>query len=242
MRPHHSSVLMVIEKLCVEYGRRVHLFEASTMRFVAQHTTIPDPKVLFAFEHSGIVYIVMERINGDMLGKGWVKRSEKSKAKLLSQLTEMVNEMRQLQSPERTGIASIDGGSHYDCRVPGTSLRFGPFGTGQNFHKHLRTGMEFDPRLDTEAQDSFKQQDNTWPLSFTHGDLSSLDILARGDDIAGIIDWETAGWYPSYWEYTCAHLANPQNSFWVHEIDKFLQPMPEELAMEQTRQKYLGDV
>jgi len=33
---------------------------------------------------------------------------------------------------------------------------------------------------------------------FTHGDLSSLNVLVRGDQIVGIIDWETAGWYPSY--------------------------------------------
>ncbi|KAF3017292.1 hypothetical protein E8E15_004805 [Penicillium rubens] len=55
------------------------------------------------------------------------------------------------------------------------------------------------------------------------------------DDIVGIIDWETSGWYPSYWEYTTAYQVNPQNSFWVNEIDKFLLPMPEELATECTR-------
>ncbi|KAL4948776.1 kinase-like protein [Aspergillus filifer] len=207
--PYHGNVVMVTDKLCVRYWRRVHLSEASTMRFVSQHTTIPAPEVLCAFEHSGMVYIMMERINGDMLGKGW----------LLSQLADM------------EGTASVDRASLYDCRVPGNSLRFGPFGTVQDFYQHLQRDMEFDPRLDTEVQDLFKQQDNTWPLSFTHGDLSSLNILARGDDIVGVIDWETAGWYPSYWEYTCAH-----------QIDKFLQPMPEKLAMEQTRQKYFGDV
>ncbi|KAJ5921151.1 hypothetical protein N7466_009477 [Penicillium verhagenii] len=46
-----------------------------------------------------------------------------------------------------------------------------------------------------------------------------------------------------YWEYTTAYQVNPQNSFWVNEIDKFLQQMPEEeLAMERIRQKYFGDV
>jgi hypothetical protein len=46
----------------------------------------------------------------------------------------------------------------------------------------------------------------------------------------GIIDWETAGWYSSYWEYTTACQVNPQILSWAHEIDKFLTPMPEELA------------
>jgi aminoglycoside phosphotransferase len=235
---------MLTDGLCVKYGRHVHLSEASTMQFITQHTSIPVPKVLCAFTRNGMTYIVMERIKGDMIGKGWVKRSEESKTKLLAQLAGMVREMRTLQPPQdnKFGVASVDGGSLYDCRIPGPSLRFGPFDTIQDFHRHLRMGIELDSRLSPEIQEFIKQQSKSWPLVFTHGDLSSLNILARGDDIVGIIDWETAGWYPSYWEYTTAYQVNPQNSFWVHEIDKFLQPMPEELAMDRIRLKYFGDV
>ncbi|KAJ0414785.1 kinase-like protein [Aspergillus carlsbadensis] len=241
LKPHHGSVLMLTDKLCVKYGRRVNLSEAPTMRFVARHTSIPVPKVVCAFEHAGSTYIVMERIKGDIIGKGWVWRDGESKAKLLSQLKSTVDKMREIQPPEGTRIASVDGGSLYDCRVPGPLLRFGPFSTTQEFHRHLRGGMEFDPRLDAEVRDLITQQDRSWPLVFTHGELSSLNILACGEEIVGIIDWETAGWYPSYWEYTTAHQVNPHNPFWVDEIDKFIQPMPDELKMGKTRQKYFGD-
>ncbi|KAI9927112.1 hypothetical protein ASPWEDRAFT_55379 [Aspergillus wentii DTO 134E9] len=238
-RPHPGSVLMLTDRLCVKYGTLVDLTEASTMRFIAQNTSIPVPKVLCAFKHHDSTYIVMERIKGDMIGAGWVRRSDESKAKLLSQLKKMIEEMRALQPPEGVGIASVDGGSLYDCRLPGP-LRFGPFRTLEDFHRHLRTGMDYNPRLDLDIQDLIKRHDRYWPLVFTHGDLSSLNILADGDDVVGIVDWETAGWYPSYWEYTTACQVNPQNSFWVNEIDKFLRPMPEELAMEQIRQGRFG--
>lgn len=42
---------------------------------------------------------------------------------------------------------------------------------------------------------------------FTHGDLTlgniilSTTIPGSPTKIAGIIDWEQAGWYPEYWEY-----------------------------------------
>lgn len=40
-------------------------------------------------------------------------------------------------------------------------------------------------------------------ITFTHGDLHFSNILVGGDGhISGIIDWEFAGWYPVYWEYT----------------------------------------
>lgn len=71
--------------------------------------------------------------------------------------------------------------------------------------------------------------------------ISAVNILVRNDNIVGIIEWATAGWLPSYWEYTTANQVSPQHTLWVHEIDNFLQPMPEELAMEKLRQMHYGE-
>lgn len=54
-----------------------------------------------------------------------------------------------------------------------------------------------------------------------------MNILVKGDGIVGIIDWDTAGWYPEFWECTIAHNANPYNEFWKDEIGKFLEKYPE---------------
>lgn len=59
------------------------------------------------------------------------------------------------------GVALVDGGLLFDCRVPGPSLCFGPFAITQDFHRHLRRGMEFDLRLDPEIQELIKQQSKT---------------------------------------------------------------------------------
>lgn len=112
----------------------------------------------------------------------------------------------------------------------------------QEFHNHLRGGIQFHPKICPEVIELINLHDRAWPpLVFTHGDLSSLNILVREDEVVGIIDWETSGWLPSYWEYTTACQVNPQNYFWRYEIDKFLDPMPAELAMEKIRQRYFGD-
>jgi hypothetical protein len=88
----------------------------------------------------------------------------------------MILEMRELQPPENMGVASVDGGTLYDCRISGPP-HFGPFNTLRDFHRRLRMGVESDSRLDPDVQDLIKQQDNTWPLKFTHGDLNSSNIL-----------------------------------------------------------------
>lgn len=85
-------------------------------------------------------------------------------------------------------------------------------------------------------------QDGPWSQPvFTHGDLSSLNILVHGEEVVGIIDWETSGWYPSYWEYTTACQTNARNIFWREQIDNFLVPLPRELEMDQIRLKWFGD-
>jgi hypothetical protein len=119
--------------------------------------------------------------------------------------------------------------------------RFDPFESAREFHDYLRKGTQVwsGDSADLLKLTSLHTQDWGAP-TFTHGDLSSLNILVRGDDVVGIIDWETAGWYPPYWEYTAACQVNPQKSFWRDEIDKFLEPIPDAFEMEQLRQQYLG--
>jgi thiamine kinase-like enzyme len=152
--------------------------------------------------------------------------------------------MRKLKPPEGfEGVTNVAGGPLSDLRLPRTDHGFGPFKTVQEFHRFLRNGLEKLPDLDDEIANMIELQDGPWPRPvFTHGDLSSLNILLEGDNILGIIDWETAGWYPHYWEYTTAHQVNAYNIFWKDEIDSFLQPMHKELAMDQTRNRFWGDV
>lgn len=86
------------------------------------------------------------------------------------------------------------------------------------------------------------KQDGPWPPPvFTHGDLNPSNILVRGNRVAGIVDWEFAGWYPYYWEYTTAWYGHHTRREWGEHIVKFLDPYPEELKMERTRQRWYGD-
>jgi hypothetical protein len=110
-----------------------------------------------------------------MIGIGWVnRRSEESKAELLSQLKAVIEEMRTLtplqRSKEEMRTMAVDGGQKYDCCVPGTTLTFGPFRSVRDFYRHLRRGMEYDDHLDLEVRECISQHDqddDRRPLVFT---------------------------------------------------------------------------
>src|ERR1700733_13388996 len=38
-------------------------------------------------------------------------------------------------------------------------------------------------------------------VHLTHGDLSRHHVLVEGSKITGILDWETAGYCPEFWEF-----------------------------------------
>ncbi|KFA81645.1 hypothetical protein S40288_09171, partial [Stachybotrys chartarum IBT 40288] len=44
---------------------------------------------------------------------------------------------------------------------------------------------------------------------FTHGDLQRKNLLLREDGTVVMLDWEAAGWYPSFWEYATANVLPP---------------------------------
>lgn len=240
-RRRHGSVLMLTKDLCVKYGSRIDLLEAQSMIFIARYTSVPVPAVHFAFTHNKCTYILMQRIHGQPVGINWQRRSDASRVKILNSLKDVVLEMRELQTHVNIDvICSVNGGSLYDPRLPTISRRFGPFDSVQGFHDYLRNGLN--THSDEGVAKLISMHSQGWDApTFTHGDLSSLNILVRGDVIVGIIDWETAGWYPSYWEYTTACRTNPQNLFWRDEIDNFLEPYPDALTMEHLRQRYFGD-
>ncbi|KAG5641452.1 hypothetical protein DXG03_005213, partial [Asterophora parasitica] len=60
-----------------------------------------------------------------------------------------------------------------------------------------------------------KLQSRRYKTVFAHGDLGPHNIIWRKDtERIVIIDWETAGWFPAYWDYTRARAARGGTPWW----------------------------
>ncbi|KAL2137847.1 hypothetical protein VTI28DRAFT_8003 [Corynascus sepedonium] len=234
--------------LIVKTGPFAHLTEAATLEFVARKTSIPLPRVHSAFVHKNRAIIVMDRLRGVSLAKAWRRLSEKDLDAIFQQLRSIFQELRALPPPPGCGIESCVGGSLRDSRIPRSWPLFGPFKTTLEFHLWLRHGLQPKDHPDPEEDEDWddikamvQRQDGPWPPPvFTHGDLSPSNILVRGNCVVGIIDWEFAGWYPCYWEYTSAWQAHLTRQGWEEAIKQFLDPYDHEQKMETTRQRWWG--
>ncbi|KJZ80059.1 hypothetical protein HIM_00773 [Hirsutella minnesotensis 3608] len=226
--------------VCVKVKPFEHLAEAHAMRFIAQHTTIPVPKVYCAFNHKGKTYIVMSRIKGRMAWRGWHDRPDESKRRVLAQLELLVAQIRALNPPSGLSVAGVNGGPICDRRLP-PRLFWGPFATIRDFHEELVNGANLDTdyeHLSPALCDLFTfYRQPSGRSVLTHGDLSSLNVLVKGDEVVGIVNWETAGWLPSYWEYMGARNAT-RNPFPQKDIGFFLDPKPDAIRAESIRRAY----
>lgn len=109
----------------IKKGHRLHLTEAVTMKFVAEKTSIPFPKVHCDFVHKGHAYILMERIHGDKVPGTWRSLPESGRQKVFAQLRTMIRILsRSLFAARKllvlSIVSSLDG-----CRTIGSTRRRG---------------------------------------------------------------------------------------------------------------------
>ncbi|KAF7562149.1 hypothetical protein G7046_g2001 [Stylonectria norvegica] len=98
--------------------------------------------------------------------------------------------------------------------VPNMMTRSGgPFGSLGEFHDWLvrpprRSQVEsmYWHQITTQLSDNY-------PIVFTHGDIAARNIMVRDGRIVALLDWEWAGWCPTYWEYALA-LRGMDNIDW----------------------------
>jgi aminoglycoside phosphotransferase (APT) family kinase protein len=180
------------------------LREAEAMAFVQKHTSIPVPKI-FDVQVRGIdSWILMERVSGIGLDSAWPTLTENAKATIATELKAYLSQLRSIQPPGSVPgfIGSCTGGPAYDHRL-NNGLPCGPFASEGEFHDFLVAPVREEPRPELAARYRSCLPDDHG-INFAHADLSFDHILVDPDGngkVMAIIDWEMAGFWPSWWEY-----------------------------------------
>ncbi|KAF9479750.1 kinase-like protein [Pholiota conissans] len=189
------------------------LEEARVMHFIRIHTDIPVPRVHMVFERAGDFYNVMDHIPGDRLSRIYGSSAEDLQ-NIARQLAEIIQQIKSLSIPQQSVIGS------WNAR-PFQNTWFKPLPWHQNVAPSsvFSTVTEFNDywirRSKLRVSSSFV--DNT-KIVLSHGDLNGANIIVRNGEIAAILDWDTFGWYPEFWE-----LIPPR--IWVRGGDKWLEAL-----------------
>ncbi len=244
-------VARVGQHFVVKYGKESKILqEGENLLFVQQSTSVPVPRVyaLFHDDKTDMNFIVQEYIPGRLLASCWGKLSTAEKQSITSQLRHHMDELRSIPSPGYYGgvwrqpiqasLFAEHGPLGMNRRPHPDSTISGPHETEEAWTdamwRFLDTSVEsnsvfvpsFIPFLRRPYQAIFKGHH---PV-FTHGDLQPVNIMLRDDGGVVIIDWEHAGWYPSYWEYCTSAMSNHYLDDWWQWIRESLDEYFAELG------------
>ncbi|KAJ4011814.1 hypothetical protein NW766_007114 [Fusarium irregulare] len=174
--------------------------EYNALQVLEQKTSIPAPRALDIVSpdtgDDDFSYLLMSRVPGTSLATCQDALSDQDCATVSAQLKDCISQMRDIPNPSKMAICNTLGEACRDPRIRDWAP-IGPCPDEASFSQHLRFS-------DEPSRRGHK-------IVFTHGDLNPRNIMverttnstgARGWRLSGIIDWETAGYYPDYWDYT----------------------------------------
>jgi Phosphotransferase enzyme family. len=167
----------------------------------------------------------------------WRELGEVDRKRCMIQLQGYIEQLRSLIPPEPGKVQSVDGECLTDGRLGYDE--WGPFESHDAFnnffnHENVR---KLSRRYPLAQAPLAVTKGRTWRTVFAHGDLGPHNILwdTKQKKIAAIIDWEFAGWFPEYWEYTRAYFgpATFQKEYgWWQMFQEFTDCYREELDVE----------
>jgi serine/threonine protein kinase len=249
-RSDYSGRLVVIrDKYVVKYGPLVTENEGYALLFVEERLNVAAPRLYAMYRDRDTLYIIMEYIRGISLEMAWPSLTEANKHSIVGQLRCIFDQMRALPSPGFYGSVNRGPVPHryFFSREKDTAVT-GPFQTEEEF----RTAIALRSKTMWSESNSHSFLSDylarhlplalrNHPPMFTHGDLYRENVLVRKIfnsvineeeyEVAALVDWEIAGWYPSYWEYAHIFPLLQWIDDWPAYIEKILDPLPLEGAM-----------
>jgi len=208
----YPRVRRIFPGLYLKHGT-INPAEAHAMILLGRQTALPlstaldyiehkIPSTFGAFETFDFGYLLMTAVPGKTLREVEQTLTPEQILRIGLDLKDYISVVRCVPNPYHAAVCSASGGR---LDVPLFGQDFIPsFDDTSFFHAWVWKNMRSHwTTMRSRLEPIFSRYDEEKTL-FTHGDLSADNIMIKNGRFSGLIDWETAGWLPPYWEYTAA--------------------------------------
>lgn len=230
------AVTQIDENCVIKRGAKVRPSEEAAMRLVAKHApSIPVPELYhsrYGRSKNGFPTgeIWMAFVPGVTLDKVWDAFDDVEKGSMCRKIWNLIATIRTTPRPahlESIFCCAADGSPCIDPLLgDDTNDPMPPINSDEAireriFQRYVRcNGLSYADGKD--LPDMLPRSDTS---VFTHGDIACRNIMVDDDkEIVALLDWESAGWYPDYWEF--ASIMSPSRERdWQTWMDR-LKPSP----------------
>ena len=185
--------------------------EAEKIRFVAEKAPeVPVPEVVYTWIDHDLdrSFLITKRVEGEILDKAWPKLSPPQRTQIADDVARFCVALAANTSTRYETVTGLPVSNERWLMddTPESHLtwqpRFlGPFSQGAMLAYLTKISTEPPPEIDAE-------------FHFYHADLGPTNIMVSNDGrLSGIIDWESAAYYPRFW------LATKPLITWAFSLD-----------------------
>lgn len=204
-----AKVLLFDDELILKVGDRVLPSEEVAMKLVKEHTDVPVPEVYLATYTASEARLAMSVTPGTPLKTVWDNLDDKTKRRVCSETWDIIAKLRCIPKPpelQHLFLCLADGSPcGQDPLVAGTHCFSSP---GPLINDDAVRARIYKCYYEANGRKYENELPSMLPRSttsvFSHADIAPYNIMfdEKSLKITGIIDWERAGWYPDYWEYS----------------------------------------
>lgn len=199
-------------------------YEVPNIQFLQNVTSIPIPAVVESWEEGNHILILMKRVPGVPLSEAWPNLSMPERETIARETAEYLLQLRKLQSDS---IQGLDGRPfHANLLFMGngndSGLPYSPLASDEALWAGMEPGLK--DTVPEAARRRLRQRMPTaTPYTFTHNDLTNVNIMVENGHLTGIIDWERSGYLPVWWEYVHTYLGDSEeDAEWKKLLRKFM--------------------
>jgi hypothetical protein len=228
-----TMVLRASKAIVMKIVRDVDsITEYTSMQYLQNHKpSIPAPRPHGLVKMNKFYLIFMTFISGLDLEEAWPQLEDNQKRDISSQLDVILSDLRSLPFPENQPLGGVQGEGCKDAR---RNIRVSstPIMTPEDFEDFIFSKPNFGSPVYLKFLKSFSPSDQ--PVQgciFTHGDIRPANIKIKQNEdgswkVLGIMDWESSGFYPAYWESLkiTNNLSTIERSDWYLYLPKCVSP------------------
>ncbi|KAI1135622.1 kinase-like protein [Hypoxylon sp. FL0543] len=226
-------------------------YEGTNLRFLKEKTNLSVPNILHEWTESSRYFSITSRIEGETLEQVWPSLSGDDKERIAGQVARHLEKMRALTSDR---IEAVGGEPLYDTGLfPNGEIGQQPLSSDEELWNELEKPLS---RLDDETRETLRENmPPCRPYTFTHGDLSSYNIMVKDRNFSGFLDFEHSGFFPVWYEYVCCRFGlGEADTEWKELLSRHITEYPKAMNFHMARlnlerdpngeeaQKYLNDL
>ncbi|KAK4151714.1 kinase-like domain-containing protein [Chaetomidium leptoderma] len=214
--------------------------EYCTLPYLQEHLPqFPAPRLHGVVQIGRYGLLFTSFIPGLDLEKVWPQLNDPEKRAISAQLDKLLNELRTLPYPPNTLLGGIQGQGCKDGRRA-VRVNSEPILDAKEFEDFIFAGSKTASPMYTQFLRTLMPASPA-KVVFTHGDIRPANIMVRQDErgpwsVVAIIDWESSGFYPEYWE-----SVKMTNNLTPRDRDDWYLLLPESLSAKQYPVQWLVD-